>query len=98
MASSFVRGFCLRSIQLPARGLHSSHSCAAGQKVRIRKGQARSGTEHGSLTDLPDWSYLDGDQAFAKLTPAQKKRIRQQERHQDRIQKLLLDLQIAKKD
>nr|XP_020480274.1 39S ribosomal protein L52, mitochondrial isoform X2 [Monopterus albus] len=32
----------------------------AGEKWRKEHGLARSGTEYGPLTDLPDWSFADG--------------------------------------
>ncbi|CAG05748.1 unnamed protein product, partial [Tetraodon nigroviridis] len=39
-----------------------STTCAApiGEKWRKEHGLARTGTEYGPLTDLPDWSYADG--------------------------------------
>ncbi|KAL9974904.1 hypothetical protein ACROYT_G012006 [Oculina patagonica] len=48
----------------------------AGQKLRLRRGQARDGIAYGPLTDLPDWSYADG-------TPApetRKRRVRRYKR------------------
>ncbi|XP_056382657.1 39S ribosomal protein L52, mitochondrial [Hyla sarda] len=43
-----------------ARSLHSSALICAGQEWRIKHGFARSGSEYGPLTDLPDWSFADG--------------------------------------
>ncbi|KAM8961516.1 large ribosomal subunit protein mL52 [Pelodytes ibericus] len=42
------------------RGLQSSAPQCAGQVWRIRHGFARSDSEYGPLTDLPDWSFADG--------------------------------------
>ncbi|CAH2294485.1 39S ribosomal L52, mitochondrial [Pelobates cultripes] len=42
------------------RSLQTSASLCAGQEFRIRHGFARSGSEYGPLTDLPDWSFADG--------------------------------------
>ncbi|XP_075716809.1 large ribosomal subunit protein mL52 [Rhinoderma darwinii] len=42
------------------RSLHSSALLCAGQDWRIGHGFARSGSEYGPLTDLPDWSFVDG--------------------------------------
>ena len=35
--------------------------------VSNRQGLARSGTEYGPLTDLPDWSYVGEKQALYLL-------------------------------
>ena len=40
-----------------ARNLVTSARLCAGAKVRLARGEARSGNEYGPLTDLPDWSY-----------------------------------------
>ncbi|XP_069817732.1 large ribosomal subunit protein mL52 [Dendropsophus ebraccatus] len=42
------------------RSLHNSSLLCAGQDWRIKHGIARSGSEYGPLTDLPDWSFADG--------------------------------------
>lgn len=49
-----------------------------GWKWRINQGMSRSGTEYGVLTDMPDYSFLDG-----RPTPLS---TNQQKRRQDRIE------------
>ncbi|XP_028649481.1 39S ribosomal protein L52, mitochondrial [Erpetoichthys calabaricus] len=50
----------------------------AGSKWRIEHGFARSGTEYGPLTDLPDWSFADGRPA-----PPMKGHIRRKQERAD---------------
>ncbi|XP_068694661.1 large ribosomal subunit protein mL52-like [Montipora foliosa] len=35
----------------------------AGQRTRVRRGQSGDGIAYGPLTDLPDWSFVDGTSA-----------------------------------
>ncbi|OCU01256.1 39S ribosomal protein L52, mitochondrial-like isoform X2 [Xenopus laevis] len=56
------------------RNVHSSALRCAGQDWRVRRGFARSGSEYGPLTDLPDWSFADGRPA-----PPWKGQIRRKE-------------------
>ncbi|MBN3299760.1 large ribosomal subunit protein mL52 [Amia ocellicauda] len=42
------------------RSLSLTAAAPAGSKWRIEHGFARSSTEYGPLTDLPDWSFADG--------------------------------------
>ncbi|XP_066460066.1 large ribosomal subunit protein mL52 isoform X1 [Eleutherodactylus coqui] len=42
------------------RSLHSCPLLCAAQNWRIKHGFARSDSEYGPLTDLPDWSFADG--------------------------------------
>ncbi|KAM4049122.1 large ribosomal subunit protein mL52 [Anomaloglossus baeobatrachus] len=42
------------------RSLHINAWLCASQDWRIKHGFARSGSEYGPLTDLPDWSFVDG--------------------------------------
>ncbi|XP_043100475.1 39S ribosomal protein L52, mitochondrial isoform X1 [Puntigrus tetrazona] len=57
-----------------------SSSCVtlAGRKWRLENGLARSGSEYGPLTDLPDWSYADGRPA-----PPLKGQIRRQKQREE---------------
>eukprot|EP00038_Savillea_parva_P031191 m.83626 g.83626 ORF g.83626 m.83626 type:complete len:115 (+) comp9550_c0_seq3:181-525(+) len=75
------------------QGLRTSAPTSAGQKHRIGQGKARSGTEYGPLTDLPDWSYEDGTPA--PPTAAQLKRERQQAALQERIARLTAEMEVA---
>ncbi|EGD78872.1 hypothetical protein PTSG_01849 [Salpingoeca rosetta] len=77
--------------------LHTASPCAAGEKSRLKRGKGRSGNEFGPLTDLPDWSYADGDQAPAPMTAAQLKRKRDAQRRQARVSQLLKDISVASK-
>uniref|UniRef100_UPI00398F85C7 large ribosomal subunit protein mL52 n=1 Tax=Pristiophorus japonicus TaxID=55135 RepID=UPI00398F85C7 len=43
-----------------ARSLSCAAVCRAGSQWRLGLGMAKSGTEYGPLTDLPDWSFADG--------------------------------------
>ncbi|XP_018411625.1 PREDICTED: 39S ribosomal protein L52, mitochondrial [Nanorana parkeri] len=42
------------------RSLQNSAVLCAGQDWRKQHGFARSDSEYGPLTDLPDWSFVDG--------------------------------------
>ncbi|KAM9329585.1 large ribosomal subunit protein mL52 [Gastrophryne carolinensis] len=70
----------LRGLQRPfvsflsRRGLQNSAALCAGQDWRIQHGFARSDSEYGPLTDLPDWSFADGRPA-----PLWKGQIRRKE-------------------
>ncbi|XP_033096276.1 39S ribosomal protein L52, mitochondrial-like [Anneissia japonica] len=43
-----------------ARLFQTAVPVAAGRAWRESQGHARTGTEYGPLTDLPDWSFADG--------------------------------------
>ncbi|XP_008281589.1 large ribosomal subunit protein mL52 [Stegastes partitus] len=55
-----VRTLCCSVFRLSSRQLSTTCGVQAGQKWRTEHGLARSGTEYGPLTDLPDWSFADG--------------------------------------
>ncbi|PWA28822.1 hypothetical protein CCH79_00012887 [Gambusia affinis] len=61
-AASAGLGVPPRAATLKLSGRHFSSTCGvqAGQKWRLEHGLARSGTEYGPMTDLPDWSFEDG--------------------------------------
>uniref|UniRef100_A0A665V503 Large ribosomal subunit protein mL52 n=1 Tax=Echeneis naucrates TaxID=173247 RepID=A0A665V503_ECHNA len=48
------------ALRRSSRQLSTTCGVQAGEKWRKQHGLARSGTEYGPLTDLPDWSYADG--------------------------------------
>ncbi|XP_069489960.1 large ribosomal subunit protein mL52 [Ambystoma mexicanum] len=45
---------------LSVRTICCSVVSRAGQEWRIKHGLPAAGTEYGPLTDLPDWSFVDG--------------------------------------
>uniref|UniRef100_A0A3P8S5P2 Large ribosomal subunit protein mL52 n=1 Tax=Amphiprion percula TaxID=161767 RepID=A0A3P8S5P2_AMPPE len=51
---------CFTVFRFSSRQLSTTCGVQAGQKWRLEHGLARSGTEYGPLTDLPDWSFADG--------------------------------------
>ncbi|KAM3590384.1 uncharacterized protein V6R79_008505 [Siganus canaliculatus] len=55
-----VRTLCCSVLRFSSRQFSSTCRVQAGEKWRKEHGLARSGTEYGPLTDLPDWSYADG--------------------------------------
>ncbi|XP_063440409.1 large ribosomal subunit protein mL52-like [Mytilus edulis] len=62
-----------------SRQIHvSSRKEKGSAKWRISQGQARSGNEYGLLTEMPDYSFLDG-----RPTPLS---LRQQKRRQEKIE------------
>ncbi|OCT98010.1 39S ribosomal protein L52, mitochondrial isoform X1 [Xenopus laevis] len=67
------------------RSVHSSTLRCAGQDWRVRRGFARSGSEYGPLTDLPDWSFADGRPA-----PPWKGQIRRKEEREALARRVVL--------
>nr|DBA22499.1 TPA: hypothetical protein GDO54_013518 [Pyxicephalus adspersus] len=57
------------------RSLQNGSVLCAGQEWRKQHGFARSDSEYGPLTDLPDWSFTDGRPA--PLWKGQIRRIEQ---------------------
>uniref|UniRef100_A0A3Q3WNV2 Large ribosomal subunit protein mL52 n=1 Tax=Mola mola TaxID=94237 RepID=A0A3Q3WNV2_MOLML len=55
-----VRTWCCSVLRFSSRQFSTTCGVQAGEKWRKEHGLARSGTEYGPLTDLPDWSYADG--------------------------------------
>ncbi|KAM9335943.1 large ribosomal subunit protein mL52 [Symphorus nematophorus] len=55
-----VRTLCCSVLRLSSRQFSTTCGVQAGEKWRKEHGLARSGTEYGPLTDLPDWSFADG--------------------------------------
>ncbi|XP_001628795.2 39S ribosomal protein L52, mitochondrial [Nematostella vectensis] len=79
--------FHFRSVSLA-----SNHH--AGQKFRVSQGKAPDALSYGPLTDLPDWSFADGQSA-----PETKRRQLRLRRRLDvaaRINKLLTEVDEAK--
>ncbi|XP_053324434.1 39S ribosomal protein L52, mitochondrial [Spea bombifrons] len=67
------------------RALHNSTPLCAGQEWRIRNGFARSNSEYGPLTDLPDWSFADGRPA-----PTWKGHLRRKEEREALTRRVIL--------
>ncbi|XP_041635757.1 39S ribosomal protein L52, mitochondrial [Cheilinus undulatus] len=55
-----VRTLCCSVLRLSSRNFSTTCGVQAGDKWRKEHGLARTGSEYGPLTDLPDWSYADG--------------------------------------
>ncbi|KAK2863035.1 hypothetical protein Q5P01_002568 [Channa striata] len=71
-----VRTLCCSVLKKSSRQFTTTCGAQAGDKWRKEHGLARSGTEYGPLTDLPDWSFADG-----RLAPPMKGQLkRRQER------------------
>ncbi|XP_034413164.1 39S ribosomal protein L52, mitochondrial [Cyclopterus lumpus] len=58
-----VRTLCCSVLRLSSRQFSTTCGARAGEKWRKEHGLARSGSEYGPLTDLPDWSFADGTPA-----------------------------------
>ncbi|KAK6291969.1 hypothetical protein J4Q44_G00377540 [Coregonus suidteri] len=55
-----VRTLCCTALRQSSRCFTTTCGAQAGIKWRTENGLARSGTEYGPMTDLPDWSFADG--------------------------------------
>ncbi|XP_067257586.1 39S ribosomal protein L52, mitochondrial [Chanodichthys erythropterus] len=77
MAAS-LRTFCIAVSRKSVRPFSSTCVTHAGKKWRLENGLARSGSEYGPLTDLPDWSFADGRPA-----PPLKGQIRRQKQREE---------------
>uniref|UniRef100_A0A4W5R1M7 Large ribosomal subunit protein mL52 n=1 Tax=Hucho hucho TaxID=62062 RepID=A0A4W5R1M7_9TELE len=55
-----VRTLCWTALRRSSRCFTTTCGAQAGIKWRTENGLARSGTEYGPMTDLPDWSFADG--------------------------------------
>ncbi|KAM4809638.1 large ribosomal subunit protein mL52 [Rhinophrynus dorsalis] len=67
------------------RSLQSTAAICAGQDWRVRHGFARSNSEYGPMTDLPDWSFADGRPA-----PPWKGQIRRKEEREALARRVVL--------
>eukprot|EP00056_Hartaetosiga_gracilis_P007760 m.111946 g.111946 ORF g.111946 m.111946 type:complete len:106 (-) comp12773_c0_seq6:374-691(-) len=94
-ASSLTRTMAVCTGFSQSSFLHTSAHRFAGQNYRLSKGDCRSGTEYGVLTDGPDWSYFE-DGSLAPQTKAQAKRQRDMERKEHRIAELLQQINKVK--
>ncbi|KAM9401281.1 large ribosomal subunit protein mL52 isoform 1-T1 [Salvelinus alpinus] len=55
-----IRTLCCTALRHSSRRFTTACGAQAGIKWRTENGLARSGTEYGPMTDLPDWSFADG--------------------------------------
>nr|XP_046174260.1 39S ribosomal protein L52, mitochondrial isoform X1 [Oncorhynchus gorbuscha] len=55
-----LRTLCCTALRHSSRCFTTTCGTQAGIKWRTENGLARSGTEYGPMTDLPDWSFADG--------------------------------------
>ncbi|XP_062305485.1 39S ribosomal protein L52, mitochondrial [Osmerus eperlanus] len=69
-----IRTLCCTVFQHSSRHLSTTCCVRGGLKWRLEHGLARSGSEYGPLTDLPDWSFADGRPA-----PPMKGQLRRKE-------------------
>ncbi|KAM7366350.1 hypothetical protein PAMP_015798 [Pampus punctatissimus] len=58
--AAVCRTLCCSVLKQSSRQLSTTCGVQAGELWRKEHGLARSGTEYGPLTDLPDWSFADG--------------------------------------
>ncbi|KAK6185432.1 hypothetical protein SNE40_007669 [Patella caerulea] len=78
------------------RSVHTSQCLTAGYKRRLQKGEAANKTRYGPLTDLPDYTYLDGRPT--PLTLGQKKRKEDRINVAKRVVELVQEIQFAKEN
>ncbi|XP_069375231.1 large ribosomal subunit protein mL52 [Paralichthys olivaceus] len=72
-----IRTLCCSVLRNSTRSFSTTRGAQAGEKWRKEHGLARSGTEYGPLTDLPDWSFADGRPA--PLLKGQQRRKQERE-------------------
>ncbi|XP_070849276.1 large ribosomal subunit protein mL52 [Chaetodon trifascialis] len=80
-----VRMLCSSVLRLSSRQFSTTCGVQAGDKWRKEHGLARSGTEYGPLTDLPDWSYADGRPA-----PPMKGQLRRKQEREDLARRIVM--------
>ncbi|XP_077445907.1 large ribosomal subunit protein mL52 [Stigmatopora argus] len=87
-----IRMLCFSALKCSSRRLSTTQVAQAGEKWRLEHSLARSGTEYGPMTDLPDWSYADGRPA----PPAKGMLRRQREREELARRIVMLDSEVDK--
>ncbi|XP_051285284.1 39S ribosomal protein L52, mitochondrial [Dicentrarchus labrax] len=80
-----VRTWCCSVLRLSSRQFSTTRGAQAGEKWRKEQGLARSGTEYGPMTDLPDWSYADGRPA-----PLMKGQLRRKQEREDLARRIVM--------
>ncbi|XP_028330864.1 large ribosomal subunit protein mL52 [Gouania willdenowi] len=76
-----IRTLCCSAV----RRFSTSCRAAAGEKWRKEHGLARSGSEYGPLTDLPDWSFADGRPA-----PPMRGHVRRKEERESLARRIVM--------
>ncbi|XP_054457737.1 39S ribosomal protein L52, mitochondrial [Anoplopoma fimbria] len=87
-----VRTVCCSVLRHCSRQFSTTCGAQGGEKWRKEHGLARSGTEYGPLTDLPDWSFADGRPA----PPLKGQLRRKQEREALARRIVMLDSEVDK--
>ncbi|KAM9717069.1 large ribosomal subunit protein mL52 [Menidia menidia] len=72
-----IRTLCCSVLRHSSKQFSTTCWARAGEQWRKDNGLARSGSEYGPLTDLPDWSFADGRPA--PLMKGQMKRKQERE-------------------
>ncbi|CAG5929144.1 unnamed protein product [Menidia menidia] len=72
-----IRTLCCSVLRHSSKQFSTTSWARAGEQWRKDNGLARSGSEYGPLTDLPDWSFADGRPA--PLMKGQMKRKQERE-------------------
>ncbi|XP_074480034.1 large ribosomal subunit protein mL52 [Sebastes fasciatus] len=80
-----MRTLCCSVLRHSSRQFSTTCGAQAGQKWRKEHGLARSGTEYGPLTDLPDWSFADGRPA-----PLMKGQLRRKQEREDLARRIVM--------
>ncbi|KAG7497261.1 39S ribosomal protein L52, mitochondrial [Solea senegalensis] len=80
-----IRTLCCSVLRNHGRQFSTTCGVQGGEKWRKEHGLARSGTEYGPLTDLPDWSFADGRPA-----PPLKGQLRRQQGREDLARRIVM--------
>ncbi|XP_077356233.1 large ribosomal subunit protein mL52 [Festucalex cinctus] len=76
---------CFSALRHSFRELSTTRGAQGGQKWRLEHGLARSGSEYGPLTDLPDWSFADGRPA-----PPMKGMLRRRQEREELARRIVM--------
>nr|XP_057925117.1 39S ribosomal protein L52, mitochondrial [Doryrhamphus excisus] len=80
-----VRILCCSVLKHSSRRFSTTCGLQGGEKWRKEHGLARSGTEYGPLTDLPDWSFADGTPA-----PPMKGMLRRRQEREELARRIVM--------
>ncbi|XP_077400175.1 large ribosomal subunit protein mL52 [Vanacampus margaritifer] len=73
------------ALRQSCRQLSTTWGAQGGQKWRLEHGLARSGSEYGPITDLPDWSFADGRPA-----PPMKGMLRRRQENEELVRRIVM--------
>ena len=85
--------FYAKLVVSQSQRLSISSALCAGQRWRIKNGLPTHRNDYGPLTDLPDWSYVDGTPG--KLGSGQIKRLKKNEEVTEKILRSISELDLA---